>query len=274
MEDFTGEGMAVATETATCRFPNYLLRDRVAVVTGGSRGIGRSTVQKLAEAGAHVVVNYLVHEKEANAAAREMSHHGIRTLAYRADVSRSDQAAALVEKTLSEFGRLALLVANAGIWEGAPVQQMSDEVWDRVLDCNLRGTWTVCRAAVPALRENGGGSIVIVSSTAGQRGEAGYSNYAASKGGQISFAKSLAVELAPAIRVNVVAPGWVETELNDPVFPPEDDAYKQQVIRGIPLQRLATPDDVANAIVFLGSDWAKHITGEVMNLNGGSVLCG
>jgi 3-oxoacyl-[acyl-carrier protein] reductase len=266
--------MTVLTEPRTSSFPNYLLRDRVAIVTGGSRGIGRSTVQKLAEAGAHVVVNYLVHEKEAREAMREVTSFGPRSLAYQADVSRSAEASALIERTLSEFGRLDLLVANAGIWEGAPVDEMSDEVWDRVLDCNLRGTWTVCRAAVPALKKNGGGSIVIVSSTAGQRGEAGYSNYAASKGGQISFAKSLAVELAPTIRVNVVAPGWVETELNDPVFPAEDDGYKQQVTKAIPLQRLAAPDDVANAIVFLGCDWSRHITGEVLNINGGSVLCG
>jgi 3-oxoacyl-[acyl-carrier protein] reductase len=266
--------MTVLTEPRTSSFPSYLLRDRVAIVTGGSRGIGRSTVQKLAEAGAHVVVNYLVHEKEAREAVREVTGLGPRSFALQADVSRSDDAAALIERTLKEFGRLDVLVANAGIWEGAPVDQMSDEVWDRVLDCNLRGTWTVCRTAVPALKGNGAGSIVIVSSTAGQRGEAGYSNYAASKGGQISFAKSLAVELAPAIRVNVVAPGWVETELNEPVFPTDDDLYKQEVIRGIPLRRLALPDDVANAIVFLSSDWARHITGEVLNINGGSVLCG
>jgi 3-oxoacyl-[acyl-carrier protein] reductase len=266
--------MTVLTEPRTSSFPNYLLRDRVAIVTGGSRGIGRSTVQKLAEAGAHVVVNYLVHEKEADDAVREVTSLGPRSLAYQADVSRSAEASGLIERTLSEFGRLDFLVANAGIWEGAPVDEMSDEVWDRVLNCNLRGTWTVCRTAVPALKKNGGGSIVIVSSTAGQRGEAGYSNYAASKGGQISFAKSLAVELAPAIRVNVVAPGWVETELNDPVFPAQDDGYKQQVIKAIPLQRLAAPDDVANAIVFLGCDWSRHITGEVLNINGGSVLCG
>lgn len=219
-------------------------------------------------------MNYFVHEKEGREAVREVADLGVRSLAVQADVSRSAEASALVEKTLSHFGKVDLLVANAGIWEGAPVENMTDDVWDRVLDCNLRGTWTVCRAAVPALKKNGGGSIVIVSSTAGQRGEAGYSNYAASKGGQISFAKSLAVELAPTIRVNVVAPGWVETELNDPVFPPEDDAYKREVIKTIPLRRLATSDDVANAIVFLGSDWARHITGEVLNINGGSVLCG
>ena len=198
----------------------------------------------------------------------------MQALALQADVSRSDEAADLVDQTVRQFGRLDLLVANAGIWEGAPVEEMSDEVWDKVIDYNLKGTWTVCRAAVPAMKLQGGGSIVIVSSTAGQRGEAGYSNYAASKGGQISFAKSLAIELAPAIRVNCVAPGWVDTELNDPVFGPGTNGYKHEVAQAIPLQRIATSDDVASAIVFLGSGWARHITGEVLNINGGSVLCG
>jgi len=116
------------------------------------------------------------------------------------------------------------------------------------------------------------GSIVIVSSTAGQRGEAGYSNYAASKGGQISFAKSLAAELAPEIRVNCVAPGWVDTEMNDPVF--RDNGYRRATEQNIPLGRIATADDVALSIVFLLSDWSRHITGEVLNVNGGAVLCG
>lgn len=266
--------MTVLTETKLTAFPKHLLRDRVAIVTGGSRGIGRATVQRLAEAGAHVVVNYLTHDKDANDAIREVAECGGRSLAIQADVSKTNEASALIEQTIEQFGRLDVLVANAGIWEGAPVDEMSDELWDRVLDCNLRGTWTVTRAAVPALKDNGGGSIVIVSSTAGQRGEAGYSNYAASKGGQISFAKSLAVELAPAIRVNVVAPGWVDTEMNDGVFSGEDNDRKQAAIEAIPLKRLALAEDVANAIVFLGSDWARHITGEVLNINGGAVLCG
>jgi 3-oxoacyl-[acyl-carrier protein] reductase len=266
--------MNVLTEAKLNTFPSHLLRDRVAIVTGGSRGIGRATSQRLAEAGAHVVVNYLSHAREADEAVREVAEQGGRSLAVQADVANSHDATALIEKTLEKFGRLDLLVANAGIWEGAPVENMSDDVWDRVMDCNLRGTWTVCRAGVPAFKSNGGGSIVIVSSTAGQRGEAGYSNYAASKGGQISFAKSLAVELAPKIRVNVVAPGWVDTELNHVVFTAEENEEKRKAIEAIPLKRLATADDVANAVVFLGSEWARHITGEVLNINGGAVLCG
>jgi len=266
--------MKVLAEPRVNSFPSHLLRDRVAIVTGGSRGIGRATVQRLAEAGAHVVVNYLTHAGEANDAAREAAELGVRSAAVQADVSQGSEATALVDEALARFGRVDLLVANAGIWEGAPVEDMSEELWDKVINYNLRGTWTVCRAAVPALKQQGGGSIVIVSSTAGQRGEAGYSNYAASKGGQISFAKSLAVELAPTIRVNCVAPGWVDTELNDPVFGPGTNGYKQAVEQGIPLRRIALAEDVANAIVFLGSDWARHITGEVLNINGGSVLCG
>lgn len=265
--------MKAIAEPKLNSFPSHLLRDRVAIVTGGSRGIGRATVQRLAEAGANVVVNYLNHSHDAGDAVAEARELGVQAVAMQADVSQSAHAAALVEKALEQFGRLDLVVANAGIWEGAPVERMSEEVWDRVLDYNLRGTWTVCRAAIPAMKRQGG-SIVIVSSTAGQCGEAGYSNYAASKGGQISFAKSLAIELAPAIRVNCVAPGWVDTELNDPVFGPGNNGYKHEVEQAIPLQRIASADDVANAIVFLGSDWARHITGEVLNVNGGAVLCG
>ncbi len=266
--------MTVLTEPKTCSFPRNLLSDRVAIVTGGSRGIGRATVQRLAEAGAHVVVNYICQTQEAEDAVNGARALGVQALAVQGDVSQTHEAAAVVDKALSYFGRLDLVVANAGIWEGAKVDEMSDDVWDKVINHNLRGTWTICRAAVPALRRQGSGAIVIVSSTAGQRGEAGYSNYAASKGGQISFAKSLAIELAPNIRVNCVAPGWVDTELNDPVFGPGSNGYKRAVEQGIPLQRIATAKDVANAIVFLGSDWTRHITGEVLNVNGGSVLCG
>lgn len=252
--------------------PPELLRGRVAIVTGGSRGIGRATVLRLAEAGADVVVNYARNEEAAEEVARLAREFNVRAIALRADVGSVSEAEALVNATLEHFGRVDLLVANAGVWEGAAVEEMSEELWDRVMVANLKGTWTVCRAAVPVMKRLGQGSIVIVSSTAGQRGEAGYSNYAASKGGQISFTKSLAVELAPAIRVNSVAPGWVDTEMNTEVF--GDDAYRRQVTDAIPLKRVATADDVALSIVFLASDWARHITGEILNVNGGSVLCG
>ncbi len=252
--------------------PAELLRGRVAIVTGGSRGIGRATALRLAEAGADVVVNYARNEEAAEEVARLAREFGVRALALRADVGSVSEAETLIAETLEHFGRVDLLVANAGVWDGAAVEEMSEELWDRVIGANLKGTWTVCRAAVPVMKRQGQGSIVIVSSTAGQRGEAFYSNYAASKGGQISFTKSLASELAPVIRVNSVAPGWVDTEMNTEVF--GDDSYRQQVTDAIPLRRVASADDVALSIVFLASDWARHITGEILNVNGGSVLCG
>jgi 3-oxoacyl-[acyl-carrier protein] reductase len=249
------------------------LRGRVAIVTGGSRGIGKALVLRLAEQGVSVVVNYVRDEKAAAETVRAAEELGAGALAVRADVTLLEDAERLLSATLERFGRLDILVCNAGIWEGAPVELITEELWDKVLDINLKGTWTVCRAAVPHMKRQNSGRIVIVTSTAGQRGEANVSNYAASKGGQISFAKSLATELAANnINVNAVAPGWVWTEMNEGVF--EDVEYRKSIERSIPLGRIATPDDVALPILFLCSDWARHITGEVLNVNGGSVLCG
>ncbi len=251
----------------------FSLKGRVALVTGGSRGIGRATVQRLAELGASVVINYARDEQAGAATVAEAEKLGVKAIAVRADVSRLEEAERLVHVALEEFGKLDILVCNAGIWEGAPVEVISEELWDKVLEINLKGTWTVCRASVPLMKQQKFGRIVIVSSTAGQRGEANVSNYAASKGGQISFTKSLATELAAhGITVNSVAPGWVDTEMNTEVFADED--YRLGIEKNIPLGRMASADDVARPIVFLCTDWARHITGEVLNVNGGSVLCG
>ena len=248
------------------------LRGRVAVVTGGSRGIGRAVVERLAEAGVNVAISYVRDEAAADESRRAAEGRGVRALCLRGDVSRVDEAEALARETFEKFGRLDVLVCNAGLWEGAPVEEMTEEVWGRVLDTNLKGTWAVCRAAVPYMKRQAFGRIVIVSSTAGQRGEAFYSNYAASKGGQISFAKSLAVELAPhGVNVNAVAPGWVRTEMTAEALSGEGARLAEA---GIPLGRIADPEEVAGPVVFLCSDWARHITGEVLSVNGGSVLCG
>lgn len=249
------------------------LQDRVAIVTGGSRGIGRATALRLAEAGARVLVNFLRDEGAAKEVVEQIERSGGEASAVGADVSTLEGAAALADAALRGYGRIDIAVCNAGVWEGSPVESMSEELWDRVIETNLKGTWTVCRAVVPSMKERGEGRIVIVSSTAGQRGEAGYSNYAASKGGQISFTKSLATELAPhGICVNAVAPGWVDTDLNSGVFGDAD--FRRGVEQAIPLGRVAGADDVALPILFLCSDWARHVTGEVLNVNGGSVLCG
>jgi 3-oxoacyl-[acyl-carrier protein] reductase len=150
---------------------------------------------------------------------------------------------------------------------------MSEDSWDRTIELNLKGTWTVCHAAVPAMKKQKFGRIVIVSSTAGQRGEANVSNYAASKGGQISFTKSLAAELGSfGINVNSVAPGWVDTDMCADAF--AQDGFREKLEATIPVGRVAAPEDIAWPIVFLCTEWARHINGEILNVNGGSVLCG
>src|SRR5262249_6073170 len=249
------------------------LADRVALVTGGSRGIGKAVVALFASCGAHTAVNYVRDEAAAKATVNVAQEHGVKALAIQADVSRLDQAEQLLQQTVEHFGRVDFLICNAGIWVGAPVEEISEELWDKTLEINLKGAWSVCRAAVPLMKQQRFGRIVIVSSTAGQRGEANVSNYAASKGGQISFTKSLAPELgAFGINVNCVAPGWVETEMTADVF--ADPAQRESIGKGIRLGRAATAEEIAGPIVFLCSEWASHITGEVLNVNGGSVLCG
>lgn len=250
---------------------NLGLADRVALVTGGSRGIGRAVVALLASSGTHVVVNYVRDEEAALDTCRMARTHGIKALAIQADVSRVNDAERLLQQTVEHLGRLDFLICNAGIWKGAPVESIPEDLWDKTLDINLKGTWSVCRAAVPLMKQQHFGRIVIVSSTAGQRGEANYSNYAASKGAQISFTKSLATELgAFGINVNCVAPGWVETEMSAEAL--SDPRALESIKKSIPLGRVAMPEDIAGPIVFLCTEWAAHITGEVLSVNGGSVL--
>lgn len=249
------------------------LKDRVAVVTGGSRGIGRAVCNRFAEMGTHLVVNYVRDQEAANSVVDAARRRGVEAISFQADVSKLGDAENLVQATIEHFKRLDFLICNAGIWSGAPVEEISSKLWDTTLEINLKGTWSVCRAAVPFMKQQRYGRIVIVSSTAGQRGEAGYSNYAASKGGQIALTKSLAPELASfGITVNAVAPGWVDTEMTEADL--ADEEVRRPAIATIPLGRIATPNDVAGPIVFLCSDWSGYITGEVLNVNGGSVLCG
>jgi len=249
------------------------LADRVALVTGGSRGIGKAVVLLLASHGAKVVVNYVSDEASAAATVDEARARGGDAVAIQGDVSSLAEGERVVKETVERFQRIDFLICNAGIWKGAAVESMPEALWDRTMEINLKGTWSVCRAAAPVMKKQKFGRIVIVSSTAGQRGEAQFSNYAASKGGQIAFTKSLSSELAPSgINVNSVAPGWVETDMTKDVF--SDDASREAILKTIPTGRVATPEDIAGPIVFLCSNWADNITGEVLNVNGGSVLCG
>ena len=247
------------------------LAGKVAIVTGGSRGIGRAVVDLLSSFGTKVVVNYVRDEQAATASAKAALERGSEAVAIRADVAILAEAERLVDETLQRFGRIDFLVCNAGIWEGGPVEAIAEDLWDKTLEINLKGTWSVCRAAVPAMKQQRSGRIVIISSTAGQRGEANVSNYAASKGGQISFMKSLSTELGPfGINVNCVAPGWVDTDMTSDTL--RDESRLQSILEEIPKGRVATPEDIAGPVVFLCSTWADHITGDVISVNGGSVL--
>lgn len=247
------------------------LAGKVAIVTGGSRGIGRAVVDLLSSFGAKVVVNYVRGEHAASATVDMAREHGADAVAIQADISQLADADRLVNETLERFGRIDFLICNAGIWEGAAVESIPEDLWDKTVEINLKGTWSVCRAAVPVMKQQKFGRIVMVSSTAGQRGEANFSNYAASKGGQIAFMKSLSAELGPfGINVNCVAPGWVETDMTSDAL--ADETRIEAILKEIPKGRVAKPADIAGPVVFLCSAWADHITGSTISVNGGSVL--
>jgi 3-oxoacyl-[acyl-carrier protein] reductase len=249
-----------------------LFQGKTAIVTGSSRGVGRSTALRLAEAGANVVVNYLSRHAEADEVVAECKAKGVDAIAVQADTSEFKEAQKLAKAAVDEFGGIDLLVLNAGVWEGAPIDEMSEELWNKVINTNLKSAWAMTKACVPTMKKRNCGSIVMVSSTSGQRGEANYSNYSASNGGMISLTKALATVLAPKILVNCVAPGWIDTAMVRPTM--EDKGYLNGILKTIPMQRMASTDDVALSICFLLSDWSRHITGEILNINGGSVLCG
>ncbi|MBI4466054.1 MAG: glucose 1-dehydrogenase [Acidobacteria bacterium] len=251
------------------------LADKVAVVTGGSRGIGAATVELLAEAGAQVVFSYHRQRAAALEVARGARRSGVEAVAVRADLSRVADARRLIRTAVRRFRRVDILVANAGIWnaEDIPIEKLSERDWDRMLEVNLKSVYAVVRFAVPVMKRQGGGRIIALSSTAGQRGEAFHDHYAASKGAVISFVKGLSTELAPhGILVNCVAPGWVDTDMARPVL--RQARKRRWVERQIPLGRVARAKEIAGPILFLASELATFMTGEIVNVNGGSVLVG
>jgi 3-oxoacyl-[acyl-carrier protein] reductase len=247
------------------------LEGRTALVTGGNRGIGRAVALLFARAGADVAITYRNRSDEADAVVRELRGMGRRAIASGGDLADT----AVVERTFGEvdraFGRLDCFVANAGIWpvEEVPLGKLSEARWRETMAANLDSVFLTTRAALRRMGK--GGRVVLVSSTAGQRGEAGHADYAATKGALISFTKSLAVEYAPDITVNCLAPGWVDTEMSAPAF---GDGARDRIAATIPLRRIPPAEDIAGPILFLCSDLARHVTGEVLNVNGGSVLCG
>jgi 3-oxoacyl-[acyl-carrier protein] reductase len=248
------------------------LKGKRALVTGGSRGIGEATARLLARCGADVAVSYRSRRADAERIAGELRATGVRSLAHATELADRAAVDALVARVAGEWGGVDIFVGNAGIWpaEEAAVRDLSDERWRRTMSENVDGMFYSTRAALRHMGD--GGRVVLVASTAGQRGEAMHADYAASKGAMISFVKSLAVEVAAqGITVNSVAPGWVETEM---CAEPFADGGKARIARGIPVGRIASPGDIAAPIVFLCSAEARHITGEILNVNGGSVLCG
>jgi len=247
------------------------LKGKVSIITGGSRGIGAATALLLAKAGSDIAINYIENGAKAAAVVDGVKQTGRKIVNLQGNVGTSSVARAFVDKTIAEYGKIDIVVNNAGIWTHGEIGATPERVWDETLDTNLKGVFNICNAAVPCLKKNGGGRIINISSTAGQRGEAFHAHYAASKGGILAFTKSLSSELAPfMILVNSVAPGWVDTEMNEDVF--ADRAFREQVINTIPLKKIATAEDVAGAVLFLASDLASHITGATINVNGGSVL--
>lgn len=247
------------------------LAGKSVLITGGSRGIGRATALLAARAGANVGVTYHTRAAEADQLAKEIRQLGRRAFAAGGDLSDPAVVDQVFRELKAAFGGIDGFVANAGVWpaEDTPLAAMTDARWRSTLAQNLDQVFLTTKAALGLMRP--GGAIVLVSSTAGQRGEAYHADYAATKGALISLTKSLCQECAPAVRVNCVAPGWVDTEMS---AAPYADGGKERIAQTIPLKRVPPPEDIAAPIVFLLSDWARHVTGEILNVNGGSVLCG
>lgn len=241
-------------------------------VTGGSRGIGRAAAVLAAEAGADVAVGYARDRAAALATVTKIEALGRKSLAVQADVTSESEIKGAVDRAASTLGGLSGLVVSAGIFDGKPIEEMSLDLWNRMLATNLTGTFLAVKAAVPHLRKAGAASIVIYSSTAGQRGSDTYSAYATSKAGQIMFMKSMAKELAPAkIRVNCVAPAWTDTDMAQDSFA---RIGRDKIIAGFPLGRIGRPADIAGATVYLLSPLAEFVTGITLTVDGGMDMRG
>lgn len=247
------------------------LEGKTALVTGGNRGIGRAVAVLFARAGADVAITFRTRRDEADAVVREIQSFGRRAIAVGGDLGDAQVVEQIFTEVDRAFSRLDCFVANAGIWpvESVPLGELPEDRWRETTAANLDSVFLTTRAALR--RMDSGGRVVLVSSTAGQRGEAGHADYAATKGALIALTKSLAIEYAPDITVNCLAPGWVDTEMSAPAF---GDGERERIAATIPLGRIPPPEDIAGPILFLCSDLARHVTGEVLNVNGGSVLCG
>ena len=243
-----------------------LLQGKTAIVTGGSRGIGKGIVEIFAQHGANVAFTYSSSAESANALADELSKTGVKVKAYQSNAASFDESQKLAEEVLKEFGSIDILVNNAGITKDNLLMRMSEEDFDKVIEVNLKSVFNMTKAVQRTMLKQRKGSIINMSSVVGVKGNAGQANYAASKAGIIGFTKSIALELGSRdIRSNVIAPGFIETEMTGKLGEDMVKAWRD----AIPLKRGGTPEDIANVCVFLASDLSAYVTGQVLNVDGG-----
>ncbi|WP_353183115.1 3-oxoacyl-[acyl-carrier-protein] reductase [Parapedobacter lycopersici] len=243
-----------------------LLEGKTALVTGASKGIGRTIAQKFAEQGANVAFTYLSSVEKGQALEQELQAYGTKIKGFRSDASKFDEAEKLIDSIVSEFGTLDIVVNNAGITKDGLLLRMTEAQWDDVININLKSVFNVTKAASRVMMKNRSGVFINMSSVVGVQGNAGQANYAASKAGIIGFSKSAAKELGSRnIRTNVIAPGFIRTEMTDVLDPKVVEGWEQ----GIPLKRAGETEDVANACLFLASDLASYINGQVLSVCGG-----
>ena len=241
---------------------------QVVFVTGGSRGIGKAIALKFAENGYNVAINYVSDKTDTQALEKEFKNRGVECLIQKADVSKTDEVETLTKAIIEKFRRIDVLVNNAGITRDMLLIRMKEEDFDKVIEINLKGTFITTKAVVPYMMKKHNGRIINISSVVGVAGNAGQCNYSASKAGIIGFTKSVAKELASRnIRANAVAPGFIKTDMTDVL----NDEQKNQINSQIPMKRMGTPEDIANAVYFLGSKESSYITGQVLNIDGGMI---
>lgn len=242
---------------------------KVVLVTGGSRGIGKEVAMKYAGNGYDVVINYVSDRTDVESLKKEFDEKGVESLILKADVSKADEVENLVKQTIEKFGKIDVLVNNAGITKDNLLMRMSEEEFDKVIEINLKGTYLVTKIVTKYMMKKRSGSIINLSSVVGVSGNAGQCNYSASKAGIIGFTKSVAKELASRnIRANAVAPGFIETDMTNVL----SDSVKESIYNQIPLKRMGKAKEVANLIYFLGSEQSSYITGQVINIDGGMVM--
>jgi len=242
-----------------------LLSEKVALVTGGSRGIGAAIVRKFASEGANVAFTYRSSAEKALAIQKELEAMGVKAEAIQSDAANYGQAEALIKQVIENFGKIDILINNAGITKDTLMLRMNEEQWDQVIDVNLKSVFNLTKHALRPMLKNRSGSIINMSSVVGVFGNAGQANYAASKAGIIGFTKSIAKEVGSrSIRCNAIAPGFIETEMTEVL----DDKTKEGFLTNIPLKRLGKGEEVANACVFLGSDMSTYVSGQVLSVCG------